>query len=88
MGSISVLIRQKYKNNSEESFYEEKIKDLKELGYTLFTEDELPFTPIEWEEITEEVFMKIFHESPLQRRGFEGLKRNLKFTLQRDERLD
>ena len=42
----------------------------------------------EWEEITEEVFMKIFRKSPLQRRGFEGLKRNLKFTLQRDERLD
>jgi len=33
----------------------------------------------DWEEITEDVFKKIFHDSPLKRPGFEGLKRNLEF---------
>ncbi len=33
----------------------------------------------DWEEITEDVFKKVFYESPLQRTGFEGIKRNLKF---------
>lgn len=33
----------------------------------------------DWEEITEEVFEKTFSESPLQRTGFNGIKRNLGF---------
>ncbi len=33
----------------------------------------------DWEEMTEEVFRKMFRESPLKRTGFEGIKRNLKF---------
>ena len=33
----------------------------------------------DWEEITQEVFNKIFIDSPLQRTGFEGIKRNLSF---------
>lgn len=33
----------------------------------------------QWEEMTEEVFTKIFHRSPLERPSYEGIKRNLKF---------
>src|SRR5581483_9906330 len=33
----------------------------------------------EWTEITREVFTKTFYESPLQRTGYEGIKRNLGF---------
>lgn len=33
----------------------------------------------EWEEITEEVFRKVFRNSPLKRPGYEGLRRNLEF---------
>ena len=33
----------------------------------------------DWEEITEEVFKKTFAGSPLQRAGYEGIKRNLDF---------
>lgn len=33
----------------------------------------------DWEEITEAVFKNVFHDSPLKRPGFEGLKRNLNF---------
>jgi epoxyqueuosine reductase len=33
----------------------------------------------DWEEITEEVFKKTFTGSPLQRAGYEGIKRNLDF---------
>lgn len=33
----------------------------------------------DWEEMTEEVFQKMFPDSPLQRTGFEGIKRNLRF---------
>ena len=33
----------------------------------------------DWEEITEDVFKKVFSESPMQRAGFAGIKRNLKF---------
>ncbi len=33
----------------------------------------------DWEEMTEEVFQKMFADSPLQRTGFEGIKRNLRF---------
>ncbi len=37
----------------------------------------------EWEEITEEVFKKVFSDSPLKRTGYEGLKKNLKFLKER-----
>jgi epoxyqueuosine reductase len=33
----------------------------------------------EWEEMTREVFGKVFKNSPLRRPGFDGIKRNLKF---------
>ena len=33
----------------------------------------------EWNEITSEVFDHLFHESPVMRTGFKGLKRNLNF---------
>ena len=39
----------------------------------------------DWEEMTEDVFEKIFHSSPIQRTGFAGLKRNLKFISQTGE---
>ncbi|MFN6092854.1 MAG: tRNA epoxyqueuosine(34) reductase QueG, partial [Bacteroidota bacterium] len=32
----------------------------------------------EWEEITEEVFKKVFKESPLSRAGYQKVKDNLK----------
>lgn len=34
-----------------------------------------------WEEITGEAFSKTFYDSPLQRPGFENIKRNLRFTM-------
>lgn len=37
----------------------------------------LNMTKKDWKEITEEVFKKIFKTSPLQRSGYEGIKRNL-----------
>ena len=46
------------------------------------------FTPIpgilnlstkDWDEMTEEVFRKMFKDSPLKRTGYEGIKRNLRF---------
>ena len=52
---------------------------------------EIAFTPLpeimnlssnEWEEMTEENFKKIFHESPLKRSKFQGIKRNVKFIQQ------
>ncbi len=39
----------------------------------------LEFTKKDWEEMTEESFKIIFKESPLKRRKYEGIKRNLKF---------
>lgn len=33
----------------------------------------------DWEEITETVFEKVFHDSPLHRTGFNGIKKNLAF---------
>jgi epoxyqueuosine reductase len=39
----------------------------------------LNFTSNDWEELTEESFKQIFKNSPLKRRKFEGIKRNLKF---------
>jgi epoxyqueuosine reductase len=35
----------------------------------------------QWEEITEDVFKKLFSDSPLQRTGYKRLKRNLEFIL-------
>jgi len=39
----------------------------------------LNFSTHDWEELTEESFKHIFKNSPLKRRKFEGIKRNLKF---------
>ncbi len=36
-------------------------------------------TKKDWQEITEEVFKKIFKKSAVKRAGFEGLKRNIRF---------
>lgn len=33
----------------------------------------------DWEEITEEIFKKLFERSPINRAGYEGIKRNLNF---------
>ena len=41
-------------------------------------DDRLSWTHSEWEEITEEVFKKVFKESPISRAGFEKIKDNLK----------
>ncbi len=35
----------------------------------------------DWEEITEEVFQKVFKKSAVKRAGFKGLKRNIEFAL-------
>ncbi|HWY98373.1 MAG TPA: tRNA epoxyqueuosine(34) reductase QueG, partial [Bacteroidia bacterium] len=35
----------------------------------------------DWEEITEEIFEKTFSGSPLQRAGYEGIKRNIAFII-------
>ncbi len=37
----------------------------------------LGFGKKDWDEITEDVFNKVFHDSPLQRPGYERIKRNL-----------
>ncbi len=42
----------------------------------------LNFTTIQWEEMTEESFKKIFQHSPLKRSKFAGIKRNLNFIQQ------
>ena len=39
----------------------------------------LNMTKKDWEEITEEVFKKTFKDSPLQRAGYKGIKRNLNY---------
>ncbi len=39
----------------------------------------LNFPTNDWEELTEEGFKEVFKNSPLKRRKFEGIKRNLKF---------
>ncbi len=39
----------------------------------------LNLTTRQWEELTEEQFKKIFHNSPLKRSKFAGIKRNLRF---------
>jgi epoxyqueuosine reductase len=42
----------------------------------------------DWEEMTEAVFNKVFASAPIQRTGFEGLKKNLKFISQTGETSD
>jgi len=39
----------------------------------------LNFSTNDWEDITEESFKQIFKNSPLKRRKFEGIKRNIRF---------
>ena len=39
----------------------------------------LNFTKKNWEEISEETFNKTFHDSPLERPKYKGIKRNLEF---------
>ena len=39
----------------------------------------LSMTKTEWEEITQEVFQKLFKNSPVQRTKYTGLKRNIEF---------
>jgi len=39
----------------------------------------LNFTTTDWEELTEESFKKIFHNSPLKRAKYAGIRRNLEF---------
>jgi epoxyqueuosine reductase len=34
----------------------------------------------DWEDLTEELFAKVFSKSPLSRTGFEGMKRNVSFV--------
>lgn len=41
--------------------------------------DILSFSKKDWEEITEEVFLKVFKNSPIKRTKFEGIKRNINF---------
>ena len=50
----------------------------KETGFTPIPQV-LNFSKADWEDLTEESFKKIFRNSPLKRRKFEGIKRNLKF---------
>ena len=44
--------------------------------------DLLKLSEIEWEEMTEEVFETIFHDSAVQRKGFKGLQRTIRFLSQ------
>lgn len=53
-------------------------KPNKEINFTAIPEI-LNYTKDDWEELTEESFKIIFKHSPLKRRKFEGIKRNLKF---------
>jgi epoxyqueuosine reductase len=39
----------------------------------------LNLTTKDWEEMTEEIFADVFKDSPIQRTGYEGIKRNLRF---------
>ena len=41
--------------------------------------DLLKMTKSDWEEITEDVFKKVFRKSPVKRTGYKGLKRNIEF---------
>lgn len=44
-------------------------------------EELLNYSKSDWEEITEDVFKKIFQKSPVKRTKFEGFKRNIKFVI-------
>lgn len=44
--------------------------------------DLLKLSGIEWEEMTEEVFQTLFHDSAVQRKGFKGLQRTIRFLSQ------
>lgn len=39
----------------------------------------LSMTESQWIEITEDVFNKLFRDSPLKRTGFKGMQRNIRF---------
>jgi len=45
------------------------------------TNNILEMTKSDWDEITEDVFVKLFKDSPLKRTGFEGMKSNIKANL-------
>ena len=34
----------------------------------------------QWEDLTKEVFDKVFKDSPIKRTGFSGIKRNINFA--------
>jgi epoxyqueuosine reductase len=36
-------------------------------------------TKKDWEEITEDIFKKVFHKSSVKRTKYSGLKRNIEF---------
>lgn len=38
-------------------------------------------TESDWKEMTEEVFHRLFENSPVQRTGYEGLRRNIRFVM-------
>jgi len=40
----------------------------------------LKYTKQDWHEITEDVFKKVFKDSPIKRTKFEGFKRNIRFN--------
>ncbi len=44
--------------------------------------DLLKFSEIDWQEITEEIFETLFQDSAVQRKGFKGLQRNIRFLHQ------
>ncbi|MDX1333503.1 MAG: tRNA epoxyqueuosine(34) reductase QueG, partial [Robiginitalea sp.] len=43
------------------------------------TSELLEFDKRDWEELTEEVFRKVFRKSAVKRTKFQGLKRNIAF---------
>jgi epoxyqueuosine reductase len=47
----------------------------------------LNFSLKDWEELTEEVFLKMFKDSPLKRTKFSGIKRNLEFLKKQPRKL-
>ena len=50
----------------------------------LSKEELLNYSKSDWQEITEEVFKKIFQKSPVKRTKFEGFKRNIRFISGKD----
>ncbi|HEY8366154.1 MAG TPA: tRNA epoxyqueuosine(34) reductase QueG, partial [Bacteroidia bacterium] len=45
-------------------------------------EDLLNMNKSDWEEITQEVFQKLFKNSPVKRTKYEGLQRNIRFLME------